>query len=182
MSDLTRKEQFLNYIAHPNDACPDPMTREEYLLKEIAEHKDEPSGAQLPNPTESDKGKFAHVNSETGDLEYAEASGGSEFFIVTAEVQVSSMFQPTSVTVDKTYAEIKAAMNAGTPVLLRRKHKYAGVPVFLEMGHIPVVRPANGESVCATTSYVNGTVFDTWQYNIDANGATASHVTFTIPT
>ena len=108
---MTRHEQFLNYIAHPNDVCPDPMTREEYLLKEIAEHKDEPSGAQLPNPTESDKGKFAHVNEDTGSLEYAEASSGGEGFVVTITVE------GYDTTISKTYAEILAAHQAGSTIV-----------------------------------------------------------------
>lgn len=39
MADVTRLEQFLNHIAHPEEPCPDPKTREEFILKEIAQNK-----------------------------------------------------------------------------------------------------------------------------------------------
>lgn len=59
MADLTRLEQFLNHIAHPEDPIPTPLTRMEQSLLEIAENKDE---AALPDYSEASDGDVLAID------------------------------------------------------------------------------------------------------------------------
>jgi len=91
----------------------DPGEKWGTLLEEIAENL---SGSELPEVTSDDKDKFLHTNDTTGALEWADASGGggSGAFIVTLTGD-----DDTPV-VDKTNAEIYAAVQAGSLVICRR--------------------------------------------------------------
>lgn len=88
MADVTRLEQFLNHIAHPEDPVPTPQTRLEHNLKEIADNK-------------------------------GGGGGGSGVLYVTITALPDPETGDTSITSDKTYAEIDAAITAGTPVIGR---------------------------------------------------------------
>lgn len=111
MSDLTRHEQFLNHIAHPDEPTPAPKTRTEFLLKEIAENK---GGGGLPPVTAEDNGKVATV--VDGAWGAAQPSGGGAF-VVGADYLTN--------TLDKTWQEIYDAVSSG---------KVAGVLMVADMG------------------------------------------------
>lgn len=56
MADITRLEQFLNHIAHPEDPIPAPQTRLEQNLVEIAENKGGGGGGVFVVTTSSEDG------------------------------------------------------------------------------------------------------------------------------
>lgn len=100
MADLTRKEQFLNHIAHPDEPAPTPQTREEFLLKEIADNK----------------------------------GGGGGVLYVTITSLPDPETDDSVTTCDKTYAEIDAALTAGTPVIGK----------FVSEGYFAPMMPTKG--------------------------------------
>lgn len=77
MADLTRHEQFLNHIAHPDEPAPTPQTREEFLLKEIADNK----GGGLPDYSEASEGDVLSIDSN-GDPAWAPPSGGGNNIVI----------------------------------------------------------------------------------------------------
>lgn len=83
----------------------------------------EASGSLLPPVGENDKDKFLHTNASTGEKEWSEASGG--YFVVNVIPTYTSL-QVTGATVDKTYSEVLAAINAGTPVLVLQRPNATG--------------------------------------------------------
>ena len=68
-----------------------------------------------PAVTDTDAGKYLHVNAYTKELEWAEAVGTSSIFYV----EVNHDTGTDSYTSDKTFSEIKAAYEAGNTVVLR---------------------------------------------------------------
>lgn len=102
MADLTRLEQFLNHIAHPEDPIPAPLTRMEQSLLEIAENKDE---AALPDYSEASDGDVLSI--EDGAPAWKEPSGGGGIVVLPYEIGVS-------------YNELKAIVEGGTlPVIFQ---------------------------------------------------------------
>lgn len=73
-------------------------------------------GSDLPEVTADDKDKYLHTNSSTGDLEWSAVSGGGGAFVVTEAVDETTGDD----TLDKTYAEILAAAEAGMMVIVHR--------------------------------------------------------------
>lgn len=74
------------------------------LVDKIATVYD-PATSELPDVTSSDKNKYLHTNNSTGDLEWAEASGGV-FPITVTRVN-------NKLTSDKEIQEIREAISAG---------------------------------------------------------------------
>ncbi len=107
MADLTRLEQFLNHIAHPEDPVPEPLTRMEQNLLEIAENKDE---AALPAVTAEDNGNVLTV---VEDAWGKAAPSGGDVLVVSFSADPNT----GTITADKTYADTMAAINANKLVL-----------------------------------------------------------------
>ena len=78
-------------------------------------------GSGLPPVTDADNGKVLGV--VDGEWDKAEASGG---YLAVNVIPTHSSLQITGATVDKTYAEIMAAINAGTPVLVMQRPSATG--------------------------------------------------------
>ncbi len=98
-------------------------TGKEYLYDEEHDtwYEQPAGGGGLPAVTDADNGKVLGV--EDGAWSPVEQSGG--YFAVNVIPTYSSL-QITGATVDKTYAEIMAAINAGTPVLVMQRTSATG--------------------------------------------------------
>lgn len=122
MADITRLEQFLNHIAHPEDPIPAPQTRIEQNLVEIAENKG--GGGGLPDYTEANPGDVLTAIGY-GQLPQwiPPQGGGGGVFVVESEVDM----QTGSVTLGKTWQEIYDAMASGKFVtaLVTVENEYA---------------------------------------------------------
>ena len=142
MADLTRFEQFLNHIAHPEDPIPAPLTRMEQSLLEIAENKDE---AALPDYSEASDGDVLSI--EDGAPAWKEPSGGGALYVTITALPDPETGELTDTTCDKTYAEIEAALTAGTPVI----GKFVTEGIFAPM--MPMTSPT-----------INGIMFGAFGY------------------
>lgn len=131
MADLTRIEQFLNHIAHPEDPIPAPLTRMEQSLIEIAENKDE---AALPPVSAEDNGDVLTVV-DGAWAKAAPSGGGGGAFVVNMDAQN---------TLDKTWQEIYDAATSGQVVTVIRQISAEGQMVYNIM---PVLIVASGEGV-----------------------------------
>ena len=81
------------------------------MIQEVIGKIGDVTGAQLPEPEEADKGKYAHVNGTTGALEYAEVESGGGVEVVTIA------YSSGEYSCDKTYTDISTILSAGTPVI-----------------------------------------------------------------
>ena len=70
----------------------------------------ESGGSDLPEVTASDKDKYLHTNSSTGDLEWSAVSGGGAFVVDTSIQGEEGNY---TLVCNKTVAEILAEMSAG---------------------------------------------------------------------
>lgn len=113
MADLTRHEQFLNHIAHPDEPAPAPQTREEFLLKEIADNK----GGGLPDYSDANDGDVLSIDSN-GDPAWAQPSGGGGGILYVTLSWDDNAGADGGYVLDKTYAEIHEAVASNIPVYI----------------------------------------------------------------
>lgn len=106
-------------------------------------------GSDLPEVTSSDKDKYLHTNSSTGDLEWSDVSGGGGGeFVVTFSGEPLLGFSP-----DKTVSEIHDAATAGKTLVAKCVDTSDGSTLF---GVINCTHISEGEDYATAifTKYV----------------------------
>lgn len=139
--------------------------------------------APVPAVETTDKGKYLHTNAETGDLEWSEASGGTEFFIVTIDVELNTSSVVQSSVADKTFDEITGKMDEGVPVLFHIKyHQYNYI---FEIGYLNAFKMGSGDTadICAHSEHYNGGYITDSFYSISfTDRCSTTRITYQSPT
>ena len=113
----TEKEVFLAKAAGASETLPlTNNTREEIYLRAIAQGGGGGGGSDLPEVTSADEGKVLKVNASG---EWATGQDDGERFVITLTQSGSGMVA------DKTFAEIKAAYEAGKTCVVRYTYNSA---------------------------------------------------------
>lgn len=131
MDSYTRTEQYLNGILNGTDV-PDPYTREEQLLYEIAKNGGG-GGSDLPAVTSADNGKVLKVINGAWDKGEASGGGASVFTVNFAEKKD----QPISVTDNAgnalSIADICDAVDEGQVVVGKFIDSVSGIPAYFTL-------------------------------------------------
>ena len=117
---MSDKDEIFDYVMNTPDNTNPAILRG--LLDDL-------NSSNLPPVTAADKGKFLHANESTGDLEWAAAApSGGGILTVTGTYGETAHFGGPGYTLDKTYAEIHAALEAKTPVFVWQNESAGGGP------------------------------------------------------
>lgn len=107
----SRSEEYLNAIATGSTSnLPEPESRMDAYLDYIARNGGGGGGSSLPEVTSSDKDKYLHTNSSTGDLEWSAVSGGGGGAL---RVAITTEDMGQTYETDKTWQEIYDAVTTG---------------------------------------------------------------------
>ena len=81
------------------------------------------AGSLLPPIGTTDYGKYLKADDVTGKLKWSIVESGTEFFECTLTAQLDTSFNVAGFSINKTYAEISAAIVSGIPTLVKIMNK-----------------------------------------------------------